>query len=66
MGCGILTRAEGVDILVKLEPNDRTIVVNDVGLAIPGARDHLLSAVSLQTNTGTFEMCILLTVTVSE
>lgn len=49
--CGILTRTEGVNILVELEPHDRTIVVNDVGLAIPGARDHLLSAVSLQTHT---------------
>lgn len=48
----ILTRAEGVHVLVELEPHHGTIVVNDVGLAVPGTRDHLLSAVPLQTNTG--------------
>lgn len=57
---GILTCAEGVNVLVELEPHHWTIAVNDVGLAIPGARNHLLAAVSLQTNTGKFETRILL------
>lgn len=49
---GLLTRAEGVHVLVELEPHHGTIVVDDVGLAVPGTRDHLLSAVPLHTNTG--------------
>lgn len=48
---GILTCAEGVDVLVELEAHNWAIVVNDVGLTIPGTRNHLLSAVSLQANT---------------
>lgn len=47
---GALTRTEGVDVLVKLEPHYRPVVVDDVGLAVPGARHHLLSAVTLQGN----------------
>lgn len=58
---GILTRAEGVHVLVELEPHHWTIVVNNVGLAVPGTRDHLLSAVSLQTNTGKRETCMSIT-----
>ncbi len=46
-----LTRTEGVDVLIELEPHYCPIVVNDVGLPVPGARYHLLSAVSLETNT---------------
>lgn len=52
---GVLTGAEGVDVLVELEAHDRTVVVDEVGLAVPGARHHLLSAVSLHTEAGTFE-----------
>lgn len=59
-GWGILTRAEGVHVLVELEAHHWAIVVNDVGLAVPGTRHHLLSAVSLHTNTGKWETCILL------
>lgn len=57
---GILTRAEGVNVLVELEAHNWPIVVDDVGLAVPGARHHLLSAVSLRTETGKAETCILL------
>lgn len=54
---GTLTRAEGVHVLVELEAHHGAIVVNDVGLAVPGTRHHLLSAVPLQTNTGKRETC---------
>lgn len=46
-----LTSTEGVDVLIELEPHYSPVVVNDVGLTIPGARYHLLSAVSLEANT---------------
>lgn len=46
-----LTGTEGVDVLIELEPHDCPIVVDDVRLTIPGARHHLLSAVSLEANT---------------
>lgn len=45
-----VTCAEGVDVLVKLEAHDRAVVVDDVGLAIPGARHHLLPAIPLQAD----------------
>lgn len=48
-----LTCTEGVDVLVELEPHDGPIVVDDVGLTIPSARHHLLSAVTLEANTHT-------------
>lgn len=50
-GLSFLTSTEGVDVLVELEPNDSPIVVDDVGLTVPGARDDLLSAISLEANT---------------
>lgn len=53
-----LTRTEGVDILIELEPHYCPIVVNDVGLTIPGARYHLLSAVSLEANRHILTMII--------
>lgn len=43
-----LTRTEGVDVLVELEAHDCAIVVDDVGLTVPGAGHHLLPAVSLE------------------
>lgn len=42
-----LTCTESVDVLIKLEADDRPVVVDDVGLTVPGAGDHLLSAVAL-------------------
>lgn len=42
-----LTCTEGVDVLVKLEAHDGSVVVDDVCLTVPGARHHLLPAVSL-------------------
>lgn len=48
-----VTCTEGVDVLVKLEAHDGAVVVDDVGLAVPGARHHLLPAVSLQAHART-------------
>lgn len=45
-----LTGTEGVDVLIELEPHDCPIVVDDVGLTVPGTRHHLLSAVTLVSN----------------
>lgn len=45
-----VTCAESVDVLVKLKAHDRAVVVNDVGLAVPGARHHLLPAVPLHAD----------------
>lgn len=44
------TSAESVDILIKLESDDRAIMVNDVRLAVPGTRHYLFSAITLNTN----------------
>lgn len=46
-----LTSAEGVDVLIKLEAHHSSIVVNNVGLTVPGARHHLLPAIPLEINT---------------
>jgi len=52
---GGLTRTEGVDVLVELEADDGPVVVDDVGLTVPGARHHFLSAVALErTHTHTY------------
>lgn len=51
--CYRRTSAESVHVLIKLEPNDCAIMVDDVRLAVPGTRHHLFSAVTLHTHTHT-------------
>lgn len=44
-----LTGTESIHVLIELESDDHAIMVDDVSLAVPGTRHHLLSAVTLNT-----------------
>lgn len=43
-----LTCTEGSDILVHLEADNRAVMINDVGLSVPGTGHHLLHPVALK------------------
>lgn len=52
-----LTSTESVDVFIELEPHHCPIVVDDVGLTVPGARYHLFSAVTLEADKRVHAWC---------
>lgn len=42
------TCTEGPDVLVHLEADNGAVVINDIGLSIPGTGNHLLMPIALK------------------